>query len=57
MKDMQKDMQNPQREIFCNWWPNVRIRIMKEIFYFYSINFDKLWVVLTNFSEKFSEIF
>ena len=50
-------MQNPQWEIFCNWWPNARIRIMTEIFEFFFINFDKLWAVLTNFSEKISKIF
>ena len=46
-------MQNPQWEIFCNWWPNARIRIMTEIFEKFSIDFDKLWADLTNFSENF----
>ena len=51
-------MQNPQWDIFWNWWPNAaRIRIMTEIFDFFRINFDKLWAVLTNFSEKISKIF
>ena len=50
-------MQNAQWDIFWNWWPNARIRIMTEIFEKNSINFDKLWAVLTNFSEKISKIF
>ena len=50
-------MQNPQWEIFYNWWPNGRITIMTEIFEKFPIDFDNLWADLTNFSEKISKIF